>query len=161
MTLTVMDPYTHEAHAIRCGQAARDRQVLVQRVVARKGKIVYCAIIRAPWTTPDGKDCWTLETVWPERTRVTVPCGNVAVCGGPTCSCAPGESAGGAPLAGTPALEPGCVSQAFPDPAFCQAGVVAPPDSPDFGKRLDQEAEDERAYHEERFFESQLMSGPV
>jgi hypothetical protein len=90
-----------------------------------------------------------------------ISAGNVPVCGGLACSCAPGESAGGAPLAGTPALEPGCVSQSFPDPAFSQAGVVAPPDSPDFGKRLDQEADDLRSYHEERCLESQLMSGPV
>jgi hypothetical protein len=133
MTLTVMDPYTHEAHAVRCGQAARDRQVLQQHVVARKGKIVYCAIIRAPWTTPDGKDCWTLETSWPERTRITVPVRNVAVCGGPNCSCDDGfAGAHGACVpadsAASEAPPESAGAQAFPDPALSQAGVVAPPD---------------------------------
>lgn len=126
--------YTHELHAVRCGEAARQRQVLVQRVLAKRGPIVYCGVIKEPWTTPSGIDCWTLETSWPEKARVTIPVRNVIQCGGEFCSCAPGESAGGAPLAGTTALEPGCRSQAFPDPAFSQAGVVAPPDGLNFEK---------------------------
>ena len=110
--------YTHADHGKACGEAARCLQVLSQQhVLAKRGQVVYCAVIKEPWTTPSGIDCWTIETSWPERTRITVPVRNVILCPSEGCSCA-----GFA-----------CAEQAFPDPAFCQAGVVAPPDSPDFG----------------------------
>lgn len=121
--------YTHQMHAARCAEAARQRQILVQHVLAKRGPIVYCAVIKAPWTTPDGLDCWTLETLWPEKTRLTIPVRNVIQCGGEACSCLPAPCAGGAPLAGTPAHAPGRCFEVSPDPGFSQAGVVAPPES--------------------------------
>lgn len=127
------EPYTYQAHAARCAEAARRREPLVQHVLARRGPIVYCAVIKELWVTPDGKDCWTLETLWPERARLTIPVRNVIQCGGDTCSCLPAPCAGGAPLAGTPAHAPGCF-EVFPDPGFSQAGVVAPPESLNFEK---------------------------
>ena len=110
--------YTHEDHGKACGAAALSLHVLTQQhVLAKRGQVVYCAVIKEPWTTPSGLDCWTIETSWPERTRITVPVRNVILCPSECCSCA-----GFA-----------CEKQAFSDPAFSQAGVVAPPDSPDIG----------------------------
>ena len=86
------EPYTHAAHATRCSEAAKAREVLVQHVQAKRGPIVYCAIIKAAYTVPNGPDCWTIETLWPEQTRITVPVRNVIACGGETCSCCPQEA---------------------------------------------------------------------
>jgi hypothetical protein len=83
------EPYTHEAHAKRCVEAAKAREVLSQYVQAKRGQIVYCAVIKAAYTVPNGPDCWTVETLWPEETRITVPVRNVLQCGGLTCSCVP------------------------------------------------------------------------
>lgn len=58
-------------------------------VQAKRGPIVYCAVIKNAYTVPGGPDCWTLQTTWPEKTRLTVPVRNVIACGGPTCSCVP------------------------------------------------------------------------
>ena len=79
--------YTHELHAKACQQAAQARQVLVQHVQVRKGKVVYCAIIKNAYTVPNGPDCWTIETMWPERARFTVACKNVIACDSASCSC--------------------------------------------------------------------------
>lgn len=79
--------YTHELHAKACGIAAQSRQVLVQHVLAKRGQVVYCAIIKAPYTVPEGPDCWTLETLWPEKSRLTIPCKNVIACNPLCCSC--------------------------------------------------------------------------
>ncbi|MDO9357831.1 MAG: hypothetical protein Q7T70_02405 [Polaromonas sp.] len=81
------DPYTHEAHAVKCGQFAKARMVLVQRVLCQRGPILYCGVIKNAYTVPGGPDCWTVETVHPEKTRITIPVRNVIACGGETCSC--------------------------------------------------------------------------
>lgn len=107
--------YTHQVHAARCREAAQNFQVLVQHVLVKQGLIVYCAVIKCAWTTPDGLDCWTVETSWPERTRLTTPCRNVIQCDVTACSCI------SEPV-------PGFCRQAIPAPGFSQAGVVAPPD---------------------------------
>ena len=87
------DPYTHAAHAIRCREATQKRQIPVQYVLAKRGMLVYCAVIKSAYKAPNGPDCWTVETIWPEKTRITVPVHNVLQCGGLTCSCVPFESA--------------------------------------------------------------------
>ncbi len=79
--------YTHALHAKACGEAAKARKTLVTHVLVQKGPIVYCGVIKAPWTTPDGKDCWTVETLWPEKCRFTVSCKNVIECKSEKCSC--------------------------------------------------------------------------
>lgn len=56
------------------------------------GPIVYCAVIKGAYTVPNGPDCWTIETLWSEQTRITVPVRNVIACGGETCSCCPQEA---------------------------------------------------------------------
>ncbi|MEO8023870.1 hypothetical protein [Polaromonas sp.] len=129
------EPYSYQAHAARCAEAARSREVLVQHVLARRGPIVYCAVIKELWVTPDGKDCWTLETLWPEKARLTIPVRNVIQCGGEFCSCkaAAGACAGPAQAASEAPPRAG-LEQADPDPGFSQAGVVAPPDSLIFEK---------------------------
>lgn len=83
------EPYTHAAHATKCSEAAQAREVLVQHVQAKRGPIIYCAVIKAAYTVPNGPDCWTIETVWPEKIRITVLVRNVIACGGQTCSCEP------------------------------------------------------------------------
>lgn len=80
--------YTHALHAQACQQAAKAHQVLLQHVLARKGQIVYCAVIRAPYSVPGGPDCWMLKTLWPEKTCLTVACRNVIACESVSCSCA-------------------------------------------------------------------------
>lgn len=125
--------YTHELHAQRCGEAARHRQVLIQHVLAKRGPIIYCAVIKAPWTSPSGIDCWTVETSWPEKTRLTIPVRNVIQCGGDTCTCTDEAIALALACASrdraSEAPHEARLEQAFPDPEFSQAGVVAPPDS--------------------------------
>ena len=79
--------YTHALHAHACQVAAQQKTVLVQHVLAKRGQIVYCAVIKAAYTVPNGPDCWTIETSWPEQTRITVPCKNVIACDAEFCSC--------------------------------------------------------------------------
>lgn len=80
--------YTHAMHFQACYDAGQKRQMLVQHVLAKRGQIVYCAIIKHAYTVPNGPDCWTVETSWPEKTRITVPCKNVIACNRALCSCA-------------------------------------------------------------------------
>ena len=87
------EPYTHEAHFKRCYDAAQVRRMHDQYVQAKRGQIVYCALIKTAYTVPNGPDCWTIETLWPEKTRITVPVRNVIACGGDTCSCCPVQAA--------------------------------------------------------------------
>lgn len=79
--------YTHVLHAEACAHHALGRQVLLQHVLAKRGEVIYCATIRAPYTVPKGPDCWTLDTIWPEVARITVPCRNVIACNPRFCSC--------------------------------------------------------------------------
>ncbi|MDP2034193.1 MAG: hypothetical protein Q8K29_12345 [Polaromonas sp.] len=127
--------YTHSMHAAACAKAAQRREVLVQHVLAKRGRIVYCAVIRGAWMSPDGKECWTLETLWPENTRLTIPVRNVIQCGGEFCTCTASAGACAGPdQAASEAPPTAGLEQADPDPGFSQAGVVAPPDSLIFEK---------------------------
>lgn len=87
----MMEPdYTHALHAQRCIDAAQRGEVLNGAyVLAKRGLIVYCARIARPWSIPNGPDCWTLDTLFPERARVTIPCFNVIECPADRCSCRP------------------------------------------------------------------------
>lgn len=99
-------PYTHATHARRCYQAGRAGVVLpLQLVQVKRKNVVYCARIRNAWTTPDGLDCWTVDTLCPEEARITVPVSQVRLCdrGDGRCSCAGGGACGGA----APAIRPG------------------------------------------------------
>ena len=94
-------PYTHAAHYQRCVAAAKLGQVIThQHVQVIKQGVHYCARIRSSWTTPDGLDCWTVESISPEIAHFTVPCKQVRLCGDAHCSCVEGAAAEGAPLAG-------------------------------------------------------------
>ena len=80
--------YTHEAHASACYIAATEsHQVLLQHVLAKRKGVVYCGTIKAPYTVPNGPDCWTINTLFPEVSRMTVPCRNVIACPSASCSC--------------------------------------------------------------------------
>lgn len=83
----MIQPYTHAMHAHRCHQMAlQGVNTLGLRVQVQKRKITYCARIAAPWTTPDGVDCWTVESTLPEIARFTVPVRQVVECGA-GCKC--------------------------------------------------------------------------
>lgn len=80
--------YNHALHAQACREAAQRGEVLEGAyVLAKRGEIVYCARIARPWTIPNGPECWVLDTLFPERARVTIPCCNVIECPADRCSC--------------------------------------------------------------------------
>lgn len=114
--------YTHADHAKACQQAAKRREMCSRKPVqVRKRGIVYCAVIVEAYTTPDGLDCWTVESTIPEAARFTVACKNVIECCLSDCTCCGSSSA-----------VSGAGFDGFLTPAFGQAGVVAPPDSLNF-----------------------------
>ena len=84
-----MTPYTHADHAAYCQHQAQFGRVPSRRPVQvmRRG-VPYCAQLVEPWTTPSGIDCWTVESIYPEQLRMTVPvkmvraCGDACTCGG-------------------------------------------------------------------------------
>lgn len=134
-------PYTHQTHAARCRAAAQESIVFTQFVQTRTMQISSCARIRAAWTTNDGVDLWQLELLGPVkgigsfRTTKTTQCSGLDG----RCTCAgeskhfgpPAPEVEGSPLAGRgheAALSASDLA-ATAAPAFCQAGVVAPPDS--------------------------------
>lgn len=82
-------PYTHVEHARRCTEAALQGVVLSRQLVqVRKRTVVYCAQIVNAWTTPEGLECWTVDSFWPELARFTVPAKQVRLCGCSGCDCA-------------------------------------------------------------------------
>lgn len=81
-------PYTHADHwsfAIKEGQ--QGRLAARKHVQVKKKTITYCAQIVGAWTTPDGLDCWTVESLLPEVARFTVPCRQVTDCPSSVCMC--------------------------------------------------------------------------
>ena len=81
-------PYTHAEHSRRCAEAAQQRVVLSRQLVqVKKRSVVYCAQIVNAWTTPEGLECWTVDSFWPELARFTVPVKQVRLCGGAGCDC--------------------------------------------------------------------------
>lgn len=82
--------YTYALHHQRAVEAAQRGQVLDKTyVLAKRGPIVYCATLAGQYTVPNGPDCWTLDTLFPERTRLTIPCLNIILCPLDRCSCVP------------------------------------------------------------------------
>lgn len=87
-------PYTHADHMRRCAEAAQQGHVLArQHVQVMKRGILYCAQLCSAWTTPDGADCWTVETTYPEQARFTVPVKQVRLCGDARCICVDAQDA--------------------------------------------------------------------
>lgn len=85
-------PYTHAMHAHRCHQSAQNGASAVGLLVqVQKRGVTYCARISTAWTTPDGLDCCTVESITPEIARFTVPVKQVRACGDAGCNC--GETA--------------------------------------------------------------------
>lgn len=126
-------PYTFQDHAAKCRQAALSGVTLIgQHVQVKRRQVIYCAQILEPWTTPDGKDCWTVLSSFPEQARFTVPVHLVRECGDSRCTCVPLNQAGAVTAKRVP--PPALVLSSALTPVFRQAGVVAPPDSPDLGK---------------------------
>lgn len=96
--------YTHAVHAQACQDAAQARETLVQRVLVRKQGVVYCAVIKNAYRVPGGPDCWTVEAIWPEVTRLTVVCKNVIACDPAGCSCLGSLSSDSEPAPGVTCL---------------------------------------------------------
>ena len=81
-------PYTHAMHARRCSESVRNGVSAANlSVQVQKRGVTYCGVIKAPWTTPDGLDCWAVETTSPELARFTVPVRQVRECGQADCNC--------------------------------------------------------------------------
>lgn len=88
--------YTHALHHQRALEVAQRGQVLDKTyVLAQRGPVVYCATISRPYIVPNGPACWTLDTLFPERARLTIPCRNVIACNPEFCSCLPVPAAVG------------------------------------------------------------------
>ena len=81
-------PYTHAIHVKRCALDVQNGGSAVGLLVqVLKRNVVYCGCIAGSWTTPDGLDCWTVETSTPEQARFTVPVKQVRECGSADCKC--------------------------------------------------------------------------
>lgn len=103
--------YTHALHARVCQVAALRGVVPVVHVLAKRGPLVYCATIKEPYSVPNGPDCWTLQTLWPEKTRITVPVRNVIACNPAFCTCLePVADSVGLACDGTPQAVSGSLS---------------------------------------------------
>lgn len=97
-------PYTHEMHWQACIAAAEQNRILARkRVQVIKKTVVYCAEIVWAYTTPDGLDCWTVESDLPERARFTVACKNVRECPADVCACV-APALADTPIGGTRAV---------------------------------------------------------
>ena len=82
--------YTYALHHQRCVEAAQRGYMPPKAyVLAKRGPIVYCATVAGQYTVPNGPACWVLDTLFPERARVTIPCRNVIECPLDRCSCVP------------------------------------------------------------------------
>lgn len=102
------DSYTFQDHIQRVALKRSAECVMSpHHVQVRKQGIVYCASIIDYVTMSSGIELWKVNCTSPESFIGYVVPKNVRACGDGNCSCFP----------------------AFVDPAFSQAGVVAPPDS--------------------------------
>lgn len=118
----MQQPYTHKDHWIYCRDMVMQNRMATRRhVLVRKHTLVYCAQIIEPWTTPNGVDCWVVESVFPEEARFTVACKNTFVCSATDHTCMPVSAVSGGSAASD--------FEAIHDGGFCHARVVAPRDS--------------------------------
>ena len=99
--LPLVQPEVASRLAARCslGQAAGTTEPLTHKmywqstrmnrgfVQVKKLGILYCALIVDAFTTSDGIDCWTVDTLAPESVRLTVAVKNVRPCGFDQCIC--------------------------------------------------------------------------
>lgn len=95
------------------------------------GKVPTCARVREGWVAQDGTFLWSVSLLSPFHGHGSFPEHRVRQCSNLDghCVCAQ-ETAHRAELA----THEGAVSSLLADRNFCQAGVVAPPDSPKNGK---------------------------
>lgn len=124
--------YTHSDHARLCRDAAKEGRVPARlHVQALIGRTVCCARIVTAWDTADGIEMWQLDLKGPIHGRMSAPTHRVRQCDDldGRCTCALDAASA---KTGTPrelARASGPVLAAGLTPNFCQAGVVAPPDS--------------------------------
>ena len=113
-------PYTHQAHAARCGEAARQCVMLAPKCVqVRRGRVVYCAQIVEPYTHVQAGDCWSVELLPPHGGRMTVLVRHVRECEGidGRCLCASDRAAARSPAEDGRAVEAVC-GQRLGNPAL-------------------------------------------
>ncbi|TAK95906.1 MAG: hypothetical protein EPO09_07175 [Aquabacterium sp.] len=121
-------PYTHQAHARACFEAARAGVVLDRKCVqVRRGQLIYCAQIVEAVTLDKAGDCWTVEATWPHIGRMTVLVRNVRDCEGAEGNCVCAEEK--APARSVSEDGRFLFSASREARVFSQAGVVAPPES--------------------------------
>lgn len=165
--------YNHSEHFRRCKELADLRREVLGKphIQVKFQGVTHCAQLVVAWTTKSGQDMWAVDLLSPQRCRASVPAHMARLCSGLDghCLCAgeagAGESVRRGPACGDTAPDsPGAVT-----PVFFQAGVVAPPEgliseNPHVVDVSDSAAVekarlDEETFHQERFQESQLMSG--
>jgi hypothetical protein len=121
------EAYTFQTHLnVVASKRSTDSVMTSHHVQVRKQGVVYCASIIDYVTMPSGIELWKVNCTSPEVFIGYVTPTNVRACGDDKCGCV-AQSEDGA--SGLP--PPGLALRVTPN--FCQAGVVAPPDSPNFG----------------------------
>jgi hypothetical protein len=121
------DQYTFQTHLSLVAHKRNTEEVMTPHLVqARKRGVVYCASIIDYVTFASGLELWKVNCTSPESFVGYFQPKNIRACGDEMCTCV-AQSEDGA--SGSP--PPDRAVRVTPN--FCQAGVVAPPDSPNFG----------------------------
>lgn len=93
-------PYTFAEHVNRVfKQAHQGPETAHPYVQCRKSGSTYCARIESIYTTPDGHQCWIVNSILPEEARFAVSCRNTVLCPKETCLCASPDEAPATELA--------------------------------------------------------------
>jgi hypothetical protein len=121
------EAYTFQAHAARVAAKRASQQVMSPHLVQiRKQGFTYCASIFDYIIMPSGVELWKVDCTSPQCFVAYVTPNNVRACGDEKCTCVAQSEAQAS------GLPPQCRALRV-TPNFSQAGVVAPPDSPNFG----------------------------
>ena len=121
------EAYTFQHHAAVVTAKRSISDLMTPHLVqARKRGIVYCASIIDYVTFASGLELWKVNCTSPESFIGYFQPKNIRACGDEKCTCI-------AQSEGTASGLPPRDRAMRMTPNFCQAGVVAPPDSPNFG----------------------------
>lgn len=120
-----LQPFTLAQSLARPSSGPQFVQVLVNRVPT-------CARIREGWVAQDGSFLWSVALISPVHGKGSFPERLVRQCSGVDgrCACAAEKAADRASFSSHESAD----FERGVTPNFCQAGVVAPPDSPKNGK---------------------------
>jgi hypothetical protein len=134
--LPMSDQYTFQTHLSVVANKRTTEDVMTPHLVqARKRGIVYCASIIDYVTFASGLELWKVNCTSPESFVGYFQPKNIRACGDYRCTCVEQHLGQTCARPQTRSVEDerraGRVLSLTPN--FCQAGVVAPPDSPNFG----------------------------